>query len=90
MAKIGKSVATYTGSLATSTVISHNEGFVVNLDGTIFCTPRGNIAEDANDSDLQIQLPVKAGAIYPIDCAKFNVGGSTTLTQIWVVFGQEQ
>jgi hypothetical protein len=90
MAKIGKHVETYTASLASTTVIDPSEGFMVDVDGVISLCARGDQAADAGDSDFFADIPVLKGVIYPIDAAKYDITGSTTLTQIWVIFGQNQ
>jgi hypothetical protein len=85
--KFGNNCLTYTSSLATSTVIALNDGFVVDNDGVLKCTFRGDLATDANDSDFEVSLPVLKGVHYSYDIAKFNITGSTAVTQVWVVFG---
>lgn len=87
MGKFGNNCLTYTASLATSTVIAQNDGFLVNADGTLKCTFRGDFAADANDTDNEVSLPVLKGIHYSYDIGKFNIGGSTNVTQVWVVFG---
>jgi len=82
MAKIGKKYLTYTGALATTTELAYNDGFIVDVDGILHHTLRGD--------DTEVELPVKGGGIYPCDVAYMDIGGSTTISQVWLVLGQDQ
>ena len=82
MAKIGKKYLTYTASLATTTELTYNDGFIVDADGILNHTLRGD--------DTEAELPVKSGVIYPCDVQYMDITNSTTLSQVWVVIGQDQ
>ena len=94
MAKIGIVVDTYTASLSSSTVLPPNDGFMVDADDNLYCTPRGNV--NYRDpvtkaiADRPMIIPVKAGVMYPIDLAKIDIASSTTLSQVWIITGRDQ
>jgi len=94
MAKIGKRVfGPYTGSWTASLAFPRNDGFIVDVDGILKCTPKGNVLGTAPTGtftwlDAEVSLPVKGGQLYPIELGKADISGSTTLTTIWLVSGE--
>lgn len=94
MAKIGKRVfGPYTGSWTASLTLPRNDGFMVDVDGIIKCTPKGNVLGQAPTGtftwlDVEVSLPVKGGQIYPIELGEVDISGSTTLTTVWLISGE--
>jgi hypothetical protein len=82
MAKIGKLLTAYTGG-SSGNEIAENEGFMVNVDGTLAFTPRSSQA-------VEVLLPVLAGVVYPIDIKKHNITtGTVSITSLWVIRASE-
>jgi len=96
MAKIGKRVlGPYTtATWATASVeFPRNDGFIVDIDGILKCTPKGNILGVAPTGtfswrDAEVSIPVKGGIVTPIEIGKADIANSTTMTTLWLVSGE--
>jgi len=96
MAKIGKRVyGPYTAVTwpTASVTLPSNDGFIVDADGAIYCTPKGQEDYQAPGSssasaDVWVSLPVKGSQIYPISLGKVSVASCSTMTTFWLVAGE--
>lgn len=98
MAKIGKRVyGPYNSATwATPSVsLPQNDGFIVDVDGTIYCAPQGQEDYQAPGATsaaapLWVALPVKGSQVYPISLGKVSVASCSTMTTFWLVAGENR